>query len=312
MTPSTERSGSDAPGFAAAQATGSVPGLLWKALRPYQWSKNVLLFLPLFCSHQFTDPHKWRNLLMALLIFNLAASAGYLVNDFLDRRDDRLHYRKRLRPFASGRLPLAWAWAAPALSAAALGLCWWLPTSCVWFVLLYLAVTVAYSAFLKRYAIFDVIILACLYCLRLAMGAAASEITISLWLMSFAVFLFLTLALSKRAAELKMWQQLGERQSFGRGYTVDDLPVILALGAGAGYISALVLLLYLQSPDVTRYYRHPQYLWLVLPLLLAWVSRLWLLAYRGNLTEDPIVFALQDRASLLLGVTTAAIVLTAI
>ena len=281
---------------------GAAPAILWKALRPHQWAKNLLVFLPLVFAHHWTDGLRWVHAALAFAAFDLAASAGYLINDLLDRRGDRGHYRKKLRPFASGDLPLAWGAAAPLLLGAALGLCAWLPRGCAPIIALYFAASLAYSGALKSYATMDVLVLACLYTVRLEMGGVAAHSPVSVWLLSFSVFIFLALALSKRVSELRMWQRSQKEIAPGRGYRVSDLPVLEAMGVGAGYLSAMVLLLYLQSADVIRLYRHAGYLWVVLPVLLCWMSRLWLLAHRGELPEDPLLFAFRDRASVALGV----------
>ena len=283
-----------------------------QALRPYQWVKNVLLFLPFLLGHHWADWRLWLSALVSFVAFSLTASAGYLVNDLLDRRTDRLHPRKKNRPFASGSLPLKAGLAVPILLAAALALCLALSLKCALIVGMYFAATIAYSLVLKKIQLVDVLMLAGLYSIRLVMGSEATGTPISLWLLRFSLFMFLTLALAKRVAELRMLEQLqSAAKTLGRGYRVADLPMLEMMGVGAGYMAALVMVLYIEGSDVARLYPHPTYLWLMLPLLLFWISHLWLVAHRGELPDDPILFAFRDPKSRLTGVAAVLCVVAA-
>ena len=283
-----------------------------KAIRPYQWVKNVLIFLPFLLGHHWTDTTRWLQALLAFMAFSLVASAGYLFNDILDRRDDRRHARKKHRPFASGALPLSAGLAVPVLLAAALGLCLALPAKCAIVVGVYFLATIAYSLSLKKMQLVDVLTLACLYSIRLVMGSEATDTPISLWLLRFSLFMFLTLALAKRVAELRMLEQIqGVAKSFGRGYRIADLPILEAMGIGSGYMATLVMVLYIEGSDLAHLYPHPIFLWMVLPVLLFWISHLWLTTHRGELPDDPILFAFRDSKSLLAGVAVVLCVLAA-
>lgn len=282
---------------------GRSPLAAWvQALRPYQWCKNLLVYLPMLMGHSFFDWTRWLEATIAFVALSMLASAGYLINDLFDRRHDRRHERKRRRPFASGELPLHWAATIPVLVIEAFGLGALLGSArSIEILALYFVCTLSYSAWLKNRSVIDVILLSCLYSVRIALGGYATRTEISVWLISFSVFIFFTLALVKRAAELRHWELAGRREAPGRGYAVADLPMISNMGVSAGYLSALVLALYIQSPEIAARYGHSKVLWLVLPVLLAWLSHVWLKTHRGEMTDDPIVFALRDRLSLLLG-----------
>ena len=283
-----------------------------RALRPYQWVKNILIFLPFLLGHHWTDWQRWFQAILSFAAFSMVASAGYLVNDMLDRRDDRRHARKKSRPFASGALPLSAGLGAPLLVASALLLCLALPWKCALVVCVYFLATMAYSLVLKKMQLVDVLTLACLYSIRLVMGSEATATPISLWLLRFSLFIFLTLALAKRVAELRLLQKLQTvTASFGRGYRVDDLPILEMMGVGSGYLAALVMVMYVESSGVPLLYSHPIYLWLILPVLLFWISHLWLVTHRGELPDDPILFAFRDRTSLLTGVAAVLCVVAA-
>jgi 4-hydroxybenzoate polyprenyltransferase len=274
---------------------------LLKAVRPHQWAKNVLIFFPLLFSHELTA----RRLLTALLAFccfSLAASATYIVNDLLDIEADRRHPRKRFRPFASGDLSAFAGLATVAvflllsLSGARA-----LPAEFYAWLLFYLAATLAYSGYLKRIALVDVLVLSGMYTLRLLAGGAATHTIISHWLAGFSMFLFLSLAFVKRFAELENLRATGLPPKNGRGYLVADSQQLRAFGTASAYAAVVVFALYINGRDVTRFYHNPGRLWLVAPLMILWLSRVWLLASRGELNEDPVIFAMTDRMSLLIG-----------
>jgi len=284
-----------------------------RSLRMYQWAKNLLVFLPLIAGHTY-DLASVRQTLLAFLCFCLAASSAYIVNDLLDIPGDRAHPRKRNRPFAAGAIPVAHGPPlALLLMAAAFVIALVLPA---WFLAvlgLYVLLTLAYSLLLKRRVLIDVITLGSLYTIRVLGGVAAVGVAQSPWLLMFCLFIFLSLAIVKRCAELVRRRAAGEEDVLvGRGYRVGDLPVMLGLGAAAGNGAVLVVSLYITSPDVQRLYAHPERLWLVCPLLLYWIGRILILANRDEMHDDPLIFAFTDRASWVAALCAAAVVAAAI
>lgn len=281
--------------------TASKParGAWLRALRVHQWVKNLLVFLPLLLAHKATSLPTVFEALWAFLAFSLCASSVYIINDLLDLSADRVHPRKRNRPFASGELQarhgvvMAGALLLAAFGAAALLLPWRFLAVLAFYYLC----TVAYSFHLKRLVLVDVMILAALYTLRIIAGSAATGIMPSFWLLAFSMSIFLSLGIIKRYTEMLQVKNSGESRAAARGYQADDLPLLRNLGIGAAYGSVLVLALYINSPQ-SRMYAQPYWLWLLCPLLLYWISRAWLLTHRGQMHDDPIVFALRDRASL--------------
>lgn len=281
-----------------------------RAMRVHQWVKNVLIFLPLLAAHAADQPARVLAGVLAFICFSLCASSVYLLNDLLDLPDDRRHKSKRKRPFAAGQLSLGIGMAlAPLLLLAAFGLALWLlPWRFSAVLLAYYAITLGYSLYLKRLMALDAITLAALYTLRLIAGAAAFAVPLTFWLLAFSMFIFLSLALVKRYAELREARRRGETaQASGRGYFPGDLEMISSLGAASGYLSVLVLALYTQDRATVALYSRPQLIWLACPLLLFWVTRTWMLTHRGQMHDDPVVFALKDRASLLIGLMFALI-----
>ncbi len=272
-----------------------------KALRVHQWLKNFLIFVPLLASGRFGERHLAANAALAFVSFSLLASAVYLVNDMVDLQSDRLHRTKRNRPFASGALPVAaGVFAAPALAATSLAIAALLPSLFLLALLAYATVTSVYSFALKRQVIVDIMLLAGLYTMRILAGAAATGIHPSFWLLAFSMFIFLCLAMIKRYSELRQAIDQDKILS-GRGYLPSDLPVVLALGASSGLVSVLILALYTQALIVPETYPAPGWIWLVPPLLLYWVARLWLKAGRGEIDDDPVLFAAKDWQSLAIG-----------
>lgn len=280
-----------------------------RALRFHQWLKNLLIFVPVFAAHKMSDPMLMLQALLAFLAFGLCASSAYLLNDLLDLQDDRHHPMKRKRPFASGALPIAHgALLAPLLLAAAAGIAWLaLPIRFAGVLGGYYVLTLAYSLFLKKQAMVDVVVLAGLYTARIIAGAAAVSVPLTFWLLGFSMFIFLSLALAKRYAELHAMQARGVEKTRGRGYLASDLPLISSLGTSSGYLAVLVLALYIQDARTAELYRSPQTIWLACPLLLYWISRMWMVAHRGQMHHDPIVFAARDRVSLVIAVLFGAI-----
>lgn len=270
-----------------------------RALRPHQWFKNVLLLVPLVAAHRVFDPQALAQAFIAFAAFCLCASAAYLLNDLLDLDADRRHPRKCRRPLAAGTLSLrAGLLTVPVLAAAGLALGACLPGRFLALLLLYLAGTLAYSFVLKRIVLLDVVALAGLYVIRVLAGAVAIAVPASFWLLAFTLFLFFSLALLKRHVELRQLAGAGGESTAGRGYATEDLPLVRSLGTTSGYLAVLVLALYIDSPASVALYTHPMLLWTLVPVLLYWVSRTWLLAGRGAVHDDPVAFALTDRVSL--------------
>jgi 4-hydroxybenzoate polyprenyltransferase len=289
-----------------------LPQSLLKAIRAHQWAKNLLIFLPLLMSHQL-NAASLLTAFLAFLCFSLAASATYIVNDMLDIDADRRHPRKRLRPFAAGDLPATAGVALVALLLLlALAGARHLPFAFYGWLLGYLATTVAYTLWLKRLPLVDVLVLSGLYTLRLQAGGAATQTVISHWLAAFSIFLFLSLAFVKRFAELENLRVSGNPPKNGRGYLVADMEQLRAFGTSSAYAAVVVFALYINGRDVTMLYRNPPYLWCIAPLMILWLSRVWLLASRGELNEDPVLFALTDRMSLVIGAAVALIAWLAI
>jgi 4-hydroxybenzoate polyprenyltransferase len=283
----------------ASSAPSPVMSLL-KAMRLHQWMKNLLVFVPLMAAHQYADVQRDAMALMAFVVFSLTASSVYLLNDLVDVQDDRHHARKRNRPFASGALSLitGWAlWPVLLLVAAALSVAF-MPVLFTVSLGVYFVLTVAYSLLLKQMAVVDVLTLAALYTLRIIAGAAAIAVAVSFWLLLFSMFIFLSLALIKRYSELKVARDAGKSGALrGRGYEPDDLALVSSLGGSSGFIAVLVLALYIQDGQAAHLYATPQLIWLVCPVMLFWISRAWLIAHRGRMHDDPIVFALKDKVS---------------
>ncbi len=270
-----------------------------RALRTYQWVKNVLLFVPMLMAHRVGDAEVWASAALGFVAFSLCASSAYVVNDLVDREADRQHPAKRHRPFASGALSFGFGLVlVPALIVAAFGIAWWaLPAAFRLTLAVYLVTTLAYSFVLKQQPVVDVLVLAGLYALRIFAGGAATAVPVSEWLLAFSVFFFLSLALLKRFAELHRLESDPAGSLLGRGYRGDDLPVLRTAGQTAGYLSVLVLALHIRSPEISVLYTRPSLLWAVAVLLLYWITRVWLLAGRRDLDDDPILFAAKDPAS---------------
>jgi 4-hydroxybenzoate polyprenyltransferase len=272
------------------------------SMRLHQWSKNSLLFIPLFTSHQFLDTSLILQVLLAFLAFSLCASSIYFINDILDLQSDRTHPRKRFRPLAAGRLSIALGIAMiPILISAAVVISLPLRLEFVQILGVYCLASIMYSLIFKRLAIVDVVVLAGLYVVRVLAGAASVGVTMSFWLLAFSMFIFLSVAFAKRSAELRGLDVEARELVFGRGYEVRDLAHLSVMGMSSGYLSVLVLALYINSSDVMLLYSAPEILWLACPVLLYWVSRVWLKVGRGEMDDDPIVFVFGDRASQISG-----------
>jgi 4-hydroxybenzoate polyprenyltransferase len=284
-----------------------------KALRLHQWAKNALVFAPLLAAHKLLQAPALANAVAAFLIFGLCASGVYVLNDLLDLAADRSHPRKRKRPFAAGRLPLTAGLAvAPTLIVVAFIAAYVLTPRFALVLLGYYVLTLAYSFKLKQISMLDVLVLAALYTLRIIAGTVAIHVASSFWLLAFSMFLFLSLALVKRYTELMAQRDTGKDATPGRGYALADAGLLASLGGASGYLSVLVLALYIDSTASAALYRHPQWLWLMCPLLLYWVSRVWIIAHRGAMDDDPVVFAIKDTVSRIVLVLAAAVVVVAI
>ena len=284
-----------------------------RALRVYQWVKNLLLFLPLVTAHLVGSASAWFAATLAFVAFGLLASSAYVLNDLVDLHADRQHPRKRERPFASGEIPIqAGLVAVPLLITGAAALAAFLPPLFGLTLGLYFAVTLAYSFLLKRIAVLDVVALAGLYTLRVIAGTFALGLTLSFWLLAFSMFTFLSLALVKRFAELDAARLAERKGAVGRGYAVEDLPIIGSMGTASGYLSVLVLALYINSTASAQLYTRPVALWLLCPLLLYWISRIWLITHRGEMHDDPILFAARDRTSFGIALLGLGVVLVAL
>jgi 4-hydroxybenzoate polyprenyltransferase/phosphoserine phosphatase len=282
---------------------------LVRAMRPHQWVKNVLVFVPLVASHKFIRPELWMPTTLTFVAFCLCASAIYLMNDILDVQADRQHPRKRTRPFAAGHLTIPFGIAASmGLLLAGVTLAALISAQVAVIALGYIAATTAYSVYLKRKPVTDVFTLTGLYVLRVFAGGAASGIPPSSWLLGFALFFFLSLAWLKRYAEVVTT----EGWLAGRGYRHEDASWMQGIGTSAGYMAIVVLALYLTAPDVAVLYTRPQVLWLLCPLLLFWLTRMWLRAGRGLVHDDPVVETLKDRHGYILMVAAALIMVAAV
>jgi 4-hydroxybenzoate polyprenyltransferase len=283
-----------------------------RALRPSQWLKNLLVFVPLIMIQRYADPGLLAKVFLAFLSFGLCASSVYLVNDLVDLPADRRHPLKRKRPFAAGDLPLFWGMAsAPVLLGSGLLLSLLLPRFFLGMLLLYWALNLAYSFSFKRLILADVILLACLYTMRIMAGAASIALWPSSWLLAFSTFLFFSLALVKRYAELGIMRRAEGEKARVRGYRVVDMELLASLGGGSGYVAVLVLAIYISSGTAGVLYSRAFLLWFLCPLLLYWISYVWLIAHRGGMEDDPLVFTIRNRASRIVLALGAAILLLA-
>jgi 4-hydroxybenzoate polyprenyltransferase len=283
--------------------------LLLKTLRPAHWLKNLLVFVPLIAAHRLFDLAAIEKSLLAFVAFGLCASSGYLLNDLLDLEADRHHPKNRLRPFASGDLALSYAlMAIPLLFVAGCALGAAVSPVLFLILLIYFGMSAGYSLRIKRIAILDVLFLAGLYTVRIMAGTAATGIGSSHWLLAFSTFLFFSLALVKRYGELVVMRKVDGANARARGYELSDGELLASMGTASGYLSVLVLALYIATNNAEALYAHPHLLWALCPLLLYWISHVWLTAHRGQMHHDPVVFATHDRTSgilILLMVATA-------
>jgi 4-hydroxybenzoate polyprenyltransferase len=283
--------------FGHLDIAGRSPEPYIRALRPHQWLKNVLVFLPMLAAHQLDKPTSISSLL-AFISFSLVASAVYVVNDLVDLSADRAHPRKRNRPFASGSIPVAHGvWMA--LGLVLLGGCLAALVNLEFPMVVagYFILSTAYSIYFKKQIIIDICVLAGLYTIRIVAGSVAASVPMSEWLLAFSAFFFLSLAAVKRQAELVDSASREKLGASGRGYKTDDLPIVSMVAIGAGYVSVLVLALYVNSPIVVSLYAHPKALWGVCAVLLYWLTRSIMIAHRGQMHDDPVVYAAKDPVS---------------
>lgn len=283
-----------------------------KALRVHQWVKNLLVFVPLLTAFSFLDSSRLVDAVVAFFAFSLTASATYIVNDLLDLENDRSHPRKCNRPFASAALSIPAGLVAAAVSlTTAFALALNVSAEFTFMLLSYLVLTSAYSWLLKQYVLIDVLTLSLLYTLRILAGAVAISVTTSPWLLAFSVFVFLSLALVKRCSELISLQQSGETATRGRDYRVSDQQVLAPLGLASALGAVVVFGLYISSPEIKVHYASPLLLWLAAFGMIYWLARLWIKTQRGEMHDDPIVFALHDRGSRVAVIAMIAVVLAA-
>ena len=274
-----------------------------RAMRAHQWLKNLLLFLPLAGAHRLFEPGLLAQALFAFVSFGMCASSVYIVNDLMDLESDRAHPRKRLRPFAAGELsPAAGVIFATALLAGSFALAGAVTPAFVFWLGTYFFLTLLYTFFLKRRVLVDCLTLGALYTLRIVAGWSAVGLSASFWLLAFSLFLFLSLAFVKRYSELLMQAKTGQLAASGRGYQTGDLSIVQTMGVASGFTAVMLMALYINGDTVLKLYAHPEALWLTIPVLLYWISRMWMQAHRGNMHDEPVIFALKDRYSLACGV----------
>lgn len=281
-----------------------------KATRVWQWSKNVLIFVPFLFAQQYNDFHKLALGVVGFLLFSFCASATYIWNDLRDIANDRQHPTKRRRPIASGAIsPRTAKLLSALLMVVGIGGALLLSNlPFVGFILGYVAITVLYSYHLKRALVIDVLVLSGLYTYRMFLGASLMDIGLSPWILGFSMFFFLSLAFVKRYSELLLMEGAATERLAGRSYRQVDLKLVESFGTAAGLIAVLVFALYINSPTVRSIYKSPELLWLVCPLLLYWILRIWFIAVRGKLQDDPVVFAIKDLRSVTIGIICVGII----
>ena len=285
-----------------------------RAMRPHHWLKNGLVFIPILLNHDVFDITALWQGTVGFVAFSLLASSIYLLNDIIDVEADRRHPTKRRRPLAAGEITKAQAYvAAPLLLVTAFGISFLLPKPGTFLLVLlaYLVLALAYLFFLKRKLLVDVLSLAAMHTLRILAGNAAADIPISSWLLAFSMFLFLSLALVKRYAELRITQDQSGLKKAGRGYHAEDIEALSQLGMASGCTCALIMALYIDSAAVKQLYRHPEVIWLVCPIILYQMARIWFLARRGQMPDDPLIFMIRDWRSQIMGLLVVLVMVVA-
>ena len=277
---------------------------LVRLLRVHQWVKNLLVFTPVLAAHAMRDPRSVRAAILAFVAFSLCASGIYIVNDIYDLEADRHHSQKRRRPLAAGDVSVRVAVVvAVPLVATGAAISWALSPQVFRLIGFYVTLSLAYSYVLKELALVDVLTLAGLYTLRVLVGGAAASIELSPWLLAFSMFLFISLAIVKRVSELRDVRDKRQEGMRRRGYSAADLEVLSIVGVAAGQMAVLVLALYIQSENVVHLYRRPDVLWLLCVVMFYWIARVWLKLYRGEMNQDPVVYALRDGGSYAAGLS---------
>jgi 4-hydroxybenzoate polyprenyltransferase/phosphoserine phosphatase len=299
---STEQKESTLKEFQIIEDRKSLMQLMSATLRLHQWAKNLLLALPFIAARQTLNLDTSFRFMLAFLAFSLVASGIYVLNDLSDRHTDRLHPTKKRRPIAAGEISIPAALAlAFLLPVSGLLLAWSISTGFQVLLGIYIIANLAYSFLLKRTPMLDVVILSGMYSLRIFAGGEATHTPVSYWLLVFSTFFFMGLALLKRYTEVSSLLLSDLKADFsGRGYLSSDTLLLFGLGLGCSVASVLVFSLYLNSPQVSNLYSNPAYLWFLIPMLLYWNGRTWLLAVRKMVHDDPVIFALRDRVSWLI------------
>jgi 4-hydroxybenzoate polyprenyltransferase/phosphoserine phosphatase len=275
----------------------------WSAMRPHQWLKNGLILLPLILSHQLATTNFLLATIIAFISFSLCASSVYLLNDLLDLNNDRQHRTKKNRPFAAGELPLNFGLVGiPCLLLSSILIASFLPLQFLEVLAIYWLTTTLYSIWIKKWFMFDVITLASLYSIRIIAGSAAIGVITTSWLLGFSFSLFLSLAMVKRFTEVKNLKISGKHNVEGRAYNQSHLRMLSILGGIAGLAAVMVFSIYISAGDTTQLYNSPAVLWLICPLLVFLLARIWSFAFAGTLDEDPVLFAIADRSSQFVGV----------
>lgn len=278
-----------------------------RLIRPHQWLKNLLIFVAMIAAHEITVS-AFTKAFLAFVAFSLIASSTYVLNDLLDLNADRAHPRKRHRPLASGAVSvMQGTLLVPVLAAAGIAIAAQSGPDLLAVLLLYFVTTTAYSFKLKRIVVIDICMLAVLYTMRILAGSAATGVPSSVWLLAFSIFFFFSLAAVKRQAELVDGIAAGRVTAHGRGYHVSDLSIVSNIVVASGMVSVMVLALYANSQPVMRLYSRPEMLWGVCLVLLFWNSRIAILTNRGEMHDDPLVFAACDRVSQLCGLAILAL-----
>jgi 4-hydroxybenzoate polyprenyltransferase len=275
--------------------------LYLRPLRFRHWLKNLLVFVPLLAAQRIFEDALWWKATLAFVAFGCCASAGYVLNDLLDLTADRRHPVKRLRAFAAGDLPLSYGFIIiPVLAGVGCMIGLRISPLFLLFALIYCALSLTYSLCIRKVVLLDVIVLASFYTMRIMAGSAAVAIWPSHWLLAFSTFLFFSLALVKRYSELAIMRRVDGDLATARGYELDDGELVASMGVASGFIAVLVLALYINTDTAQAFYGRYQVMWVLCPLLLYWIGHIWLIAHRGKMPDDPVVFATKDRTSVIL------------
>jgi len=279
---------------------------IFRTLRPHQWVKNALVFVPLVLGGLLLERDAWGYAFLGFVALCLAASATYVVNDLRDVQNDRKHWSKRERPIARGEISTAAGYAlAIVLLAISFGIGAVIGPEEMGMLAIYAAITLSYTFYWKRIPIADIFVIAALFTFRIALGILILDVRISPWLLVFSMFVFLSLSAAKRHTELLRLKSRGTAP--GRGYIREDAPSLLGLGLAAMLGAVLINIMYLLEDAFPRaVYGNTDWLWTIPPILFLFLGRIWLLSQRGQLLDDPVAFALKDRISLLLGALMAA------